>query len=96
MNVADPRPSRAETEAKVAAVMAQVLELDSVAPEDNFFDRGGHSMRAMRLWGELRAAFGVEFELRQIFETPTAAGLAVALESAAQPAVARPKLVRRS
>ncbi|MFF1691895.1 MULTISPECIES: acyl carrier protein [unclassified Streptomyces] len=96
MNAADPRPSRSETEAKVAAVMAEVLETDSVGPEDNFFDRGGHSMRAMRLWGELRAALGVEFELRQIFETPTPAGLAAALESAGQPAFARPKLVRRS
>ncbi|MFE3717003.1 phosphopantetheine-binding protein [Streptomyces cyaneofuscatus] len=96
MNAADPRPSRAETEARIAAVMAEVLETDSVAPEDNFFARGGHSMRAMRLWGELRATLGVEFDLRQIFETPTAAGLAVALEGAARPTAVRPKLTRRS
>ncbi|MWA14166.1 phosphopantetheine-binding protein [Streptomyces sp. BA2] len=96
MNAADPRPSRSETEAKVAAVMAQVLELDSVAAEDNFFEHGGNSLRAMRLWGELRAVLGVEFALRQIFETPTPAGLAAALDGAAQPAAARPKLVRRS
>lgn len=98
MNAPDPHPhpSRSQTEAEIAAVIAQVLELDSVGPEDNFFDRGGNSMRAMRLWGELRSVLGVELELRQIFETPTPAGLAAALEGPAQPAVTRPKLVRRS
>ncbi|MGW2609425.1 phosphopantetheine-binding protein [Streptomyces mirabilis] len=96
MNAADQHPSRSETEAKVATVMAHVLELDSVAAEDNFFDLGGHSMRAMRLWSELRAVFEVDLELRQIFETPTAAGLAAAVEAAAPTAVARPALVRRS
>ncbi|MER6103877.1 phosphopantetheine-binding protein [Streptomyces sp. NPDC001832] len=96
MNAADQHPSRSETEAKVAAVMAKVLDLDSVATEDNFFDRGGHSMRAMRLWSELRTVFGVDLELRKIFESPTAAGLAAAVEDAARTAPARPALVRRS
>lgn len=64
----------------VAAIMADLLGLDSVGASDNFFDLGGHSLLAMRLAVRLGAAFGVEIPVRLIFEATTATGLAGSLD----------------
>ena len=89
------RAPRTPLEATVARIFAEVLDLPSVSVDDSFFALGGHSLLAMRLWGRLRSELAVEFELRQIMDTPTAAGLAASLERDRPAAVARPRLVRR-
>jgi acyl-coenzyme A synthetase/AMP-(fatty) acid ligase/acyl carrier protein len=63
-------------EATVADVWKAVLELDEVGLHDNFFDLGGHSLLAMQLAVRLREAFGIELEVRTIFQAPTVAELA--------------------
>jgi non-ribosomal peptide synthetase component F/aryl carrier-like protein len=80
-------------EPALAAIWAEVLDLEQVAPEDDFFELGGTSLLAMQIVARASDAFGVELELDALFEAPTVAGLAQAIEGA-RPAAA-PRRQRR-
>jgi acyl carrier protein len=70
-----------ETEILLARLWAEVLKLESVGRHDNFFDLGGHSLRATQLLSRVRAAFRVDIPLRRLFEIPTLTGFAEYLET---------------
>jgi acyl carrier protein len=71
---------RTPTEELLAKMWAEVLRVEKVGVEDNFFDLGGHSLLATRLISQVREVFEVEVPLRRLFEEPTVAGLANAIE----------------
>ncbi|MFB2983429.1 amino acid adenylation domain-containing protein [Microseira sp. BLCC-F43] len=72
-------PPRTAVEEEIAKIWAEVLNIEQVGIHDNFFDLGGHSLLATQAISRLRAAFNVELPLRQLFESPTVAELAVAI-----------------
>ncbi|MGE6757265.1 amino acid adenylation domain-containing protein, partial [Corallococcus interemptor] len=77
---------RTETEAKLAAIWSQVLRVPQVGVRDNFFELGGHSLLATQVASRIRAGFGVELPLRELFESATLEALARRLERATRSA----------
>ncbi|HSF38226.1 MAG TPA: amino acid adenylation domain-containing protein, partial [Thermoanaerobaculia bacterium] len=71
-----PEPPRTPTEEALAGIWAGVLGVDSPGVRDNFFSLGGHSLLAARVLARVRQVFGVDLELRSVFERPTVEGLA--------------------
>ena len=72
---------RSPTEAKLAEFCAQVLGVERVGVEDNFFDLGGHSLLATQVVSRVRRGFNVDLPLRSLFfEAPTVALLAGLVE----------------
>ncbi|MGW6724361.1 amino acid adenylation domain-containing protein [Nocardia sp. NPDC055029] len=67
------------TERKVCALFGALFNLDEVGAEDSFFELGGHSLLAARLVAQVRAEFGVELDVRVVFDSPTPAALAANL-----------------
>jgi acyl carrier protein len=68
------------TEEVLAEIWREVLGLDRIGIHDNFFELGGHSLLVTQVLARVREAFHVELPLRRLFEAPTVAELAAAVE----------------
>ncbi len=66
---------RTSVEARLAQIWAQVLKVELVGINDNFFEIGGHSLLATQVMSRLQEAFGTSLPLRCLFESPTIAEL---------------------
>ncbi|WP_206507332.1 non-ribosomal peptide synthetase [Streptomyces chrestomyceticus] len=70
---------RDATELALTGIWQEVLGVGKVGVHDNFFDLGGDSILSIRVISRMRATLGVAPSPRQLFDTPTVAGLAAAL-----------------
>ena len=71
---------RTPVEALLCGSWEQILGKSRVGVNDNFFDLGGHSLIATQVISRLKNIFQVDIPLRELFETPTVAGLAEQIE----------------
>jgi amino acid adenylation domain-containing protein len=69
------RPPRTPVEEVLAGIWREVLEVEKVGVDDDFFDLGGHSLLAVHALARIRRIFEVEVQLRHIFQFPTVARL---------------------
>ena len=84
---AHPRPElakaylapRDETEQSIVEIWQELFGIDGIGVEDDFIELGGHSLLAMQLLSRIRETFQVEISLRMLFESPTVAALASAI-----------------
>jgi acyl carrier protein len=65
-----------EVEQTIASVIEEILQIEKVSVEHNFFDIGGTSVHMIRVYNKLREIFQKDFPLVTIFENPTVASLA--------------------
>ena len=72
---------------QVAAIWARALGVKKVAPDDNFFAIGGHSLLGVKMIAEIQAKTGMEEELRlaDLLEFPTLGAFTAHLESLMAP-----------
>jgi amino acid adenylation domain-containing protein len=66
----ETRP-RTPTEATIASIVAELLDVTDIGMHQNFFLLGGHSMLGAQLIVRLEDLFGVEITLRYLFDHPT-------------------------
>ena len=89
-----PRPDQLQTdrvnqqtkpqsavEHALVEIWKEVLSLDQVGVHDNFFDLGGHSLMAVRLFAAMEKKFSKSLPLATLFQAPTIAQLAVILDT---------------
>jgi SAM-dependent methyltransferase/acyl carrier protein len=79
-SMGDYRGPRRPAEEMIAAIFADVLRLERVGLDDNFFEMGGHSLSATQVVSRIRQNMGVDLPVRSVFESPTVALLAQAAE----------------
>lgn len=64
------------TEKALAEIWQQTLGLNEVGVKDNFFDLGGHSLKALQLVSRLGLATGRDISIKTLFQYPTVSSLA--------------------
>ena len=73
---------RTPVEETLTGIWEGILKANGIGVNDNFFELGGHSLLGTQVTSRVRDAFGIELPLRIIFEKPTIAGMAEAVEAA--------------
>ncbi|MEU9509352.1 thioesterase domain-containing protein [Micromonospora sp. NPDC048170] len=84
MHVSLVKRHRDHVESRLASIWERVLDVDVVMPQDNFFNLGGDSVKALIVCTRVKAEFGFRLSVNDMFEMPTVAQLATILRSGGQ------------
>ncbi|MEU8263750.1 amino acid adenylation domain-containing protein [Micromonospora sp. NPDC048999] len=76
---------RTPTEQAVATIIGELVGVERVGAEDDFFALGGHSLLAIRLAHRLRRGFGMELTVGALFEGRTVARIAALIDASTAP-----------
>lgn len=71
---------RNETESAILQMWVDLLKTDHISIDDNFFERGGHSLLAVRLLNRIESKYEVQFEIKSLYENPTIQNISQQLE----------------
>ena len=69
------------TEVQLVTIWQTLLEVEKIGVHDNFFDLGGHSLKAMYLLNTIQKEFGATIKIKSIFEQPTIQELATYIDN---------------
>jgi len=69
-------PPRDEIDEKLIRIFSEVLGINSCGIDDNFFQLGGHSLKAASLTGKIHQDFSIELRITEIFRNPTVRAIA--------------------
>jgi acyl carrier protein len=72
---AAPSAPQTDAERKIAAIWQELLRVDTVSTQDNFFDLGGDSLLLVQFHHRLQAAFGRDLPVVELFKFPTISAL---------------------
>ncbi|MEU3911638.1 amino acid adenylation domain-containing protein [Streptomyces sp. NPDC029721] len=86
------RGPRNPTEEVLCRLFAELLGVEEVGIDVDFFDHGGHSLLATRLTGRIRNALDVDVKVTTVFRNPTVARLAEQIAELSGPTSNRPQL----
>ncbi|HEY5075279.1 MAG TPA: amino acid adenylation domain-containing protein, partial [Pyrinomonadaceae bacterium] len=75
---------KTQTEKLLATIWSDLLEVNEIGVNDNFFEVGGHSLLAVRFFAQVEKRFGKCLPLATLFQAPTIAQLAAILEEGLQ------------
>ena len=87
---ADQRPTKSAVgprnpvEQKLVQIWEEILGIQPIGVEDNFFAIGGHSFLAVQLIAKVTEAFGQKFSLADLLQQPTLAAMATAIAPSAR------------
>lgn len=73
-------PPVTETEKMMAGIWQEILNVDTIGIDDDFFVHGGHSLKGMRLLAAIENKSGQRLSLRHLFTAPTIRQLSLKLE----------------
>jgi acyl carrier protein len=68
--------AKTPSQATICKIWSELLGVDQIGIMDDFFDLGGHSLLATQVLSRVRDAFGVDLQLRELFDMPTVVQLA--------------------
>jgi phthiocerol/phenolphthiocerol synthesis type-I polyketide synthase E len=74
---------RSEAETTITGIWQELFGIEPIGVFDNFFELGGHSLLGTQVVSRVRVALGADIPVRVLFEGPTVAELAAAIEAGA-------------